>query len=200
MICKEIIIASISTLGYLVSNIISKKENKILSAIIYFFMFWLILSCANYLFASNTDKEDGGQDIDLDGAYFYGNNYESGKQPITKCQKDLYNQLSEECFRQGVFWLSVAQERSLLIPDKDLKDMVHTAITAAVAGAVSKDLKAFAITTIVAMVGTYLCNVWDEWQRLEMDLMRSEVYFDMSNFYRNVARCNGNILIGCPPE
>lgn len=187
MITREIIVTSFGTLGYVFSNVAAGRKTTVSKCLMYFVVTWALLFAFDSLYSQECDWEISERNI--------FDNFEFNQMALTQQQKDVYKQLSEDYFRQGIFYLDCAQKRSLLIPDDNLRDLCHDAISVAVTSATAKNISAFAVQSIVLMIGTYLHSVWENYQWIELDLLRSSIYFEQSSFFQTMIRCDGQI---CP--
>ena len=106
----------------------------------------------------------------------------SDKQKKEFIEKSRYHQ------REGNKQFNLAQETSLLIPDKDHKEIAKQLFQVAVVASVNYGQSwSSIIVVLVTGLAQYSLNVYDQWDKIETHLMASKMHYELMDWYKNAA-------------
>ncbi len=104
----------------------------------------------------------------------------SDKQKKEFIEKSRYHQ------REGNNQFNLAQETSLLIPDKDSKEIAKQLFQMAVVASVNYGQSwSSIIVVLVTGLAQYSLNVYDQWDKIETHLMASKMHYELMDWYKN---------------
>lgn len=178
---KYLFITLCSTLGYTLVNILRKTKRPLYSIFIYFIIFYTIFFVLDKSFALIDD--DAKLPMNLK-EYIYL--MKSSKKPLTECQKDTFLRCSTHCAMEGFNHLNNAKNMSMFIPDDNLKSTCNGAISAAISSIASGGNRTVVIPALLTVLSSYLYEVYENWKKIEIELIKAEICFDMREFYLSI--------------
>lgn len=169
----------------------------------YVFLFILII-LANLIFPVNAKEyDDNSNDITMDSLET-SPGFEEELMPqlrlrmsllkefqekgLTYEQKKEYLELAEKFNKDGTLCLKQAEQMSWYLPSRKERDYAKSVLRAAIAALAGSDIRSKIVAGCASLLYDYIEDATDEWKEIKRKLYWSEYYFEMAEFYQDLAK------------
>lgn len=169
MMHRELFITSVSSLGYAIYSLVKYKHIKVKELLIYCSVLFLLLFSTGKLLSQVDDYVP-----------------EKYRYVLNQDEIDIYRRISNDCFNKSYDLMQTSYQICVCQCNDNGMKLACVAINSALASLAAGANVATVYATLIGLVGAYLADVWENYQFLELNFVKSQVYYEMGVFYRSV--------------